>query len=204
MKILCLGDSLTYGYDVLPGERWTTLVAADGKIQIDNRGQCGDTTAGMVFRLHQLDLVGYDAFFIMGGSNDILLDKDFSAVCRNIETLVSLLKSQEEPVYIGIPPLTKPESAYYGWQDAGDVNRHNEILRRYRQWLLEYSADTGCTAIDFYQALQDGEGTSGKNLYADGVHPNAEGYCRICPRSVEGIFTKYVKSRFPLQFILQS
>ena len=103
MKILCLGDSLTYGYDVLPGERWTTLVAADGKIQIDNRGQCGDTTAGMVFRLHQLDIVGYDAFFIMGGSNDILLDKDFSAVCRNIETLVSLLKSQEEPVYIGIP-----------------------------------------------------------------------------------------------------
>lgn len=176
MKILCLGDSLTYGYDVLPGERWTTLVAADGRIQIDNRGQCGDTTAGMVFRLHQLDLVGYDAFFIMGGSNDILLDKDFSSVCRNIETLVSLLKSQEEPVYIGIPPLTKPESAYYGWQDAGDVNRHNEILRRYRQWLFDYSADTGCTAIDFYQALQDGEGTSGKNLYADGVHPNAEGY----------------------------
>ena len=190
MKILCLGDSLTYGYDVLPGERWTTLVAADGRIQIDNRGQCGDTTAGMVFRLHQIDIVGYDAFFIMGGSNDILLDKDFSSVCRNIERMVSLLKSQEEPVYIGIPPLTKPESAYYGWQDAGDVNRHNEILRRYRQWLLDYSANTGCAAIDFYQALQDGEGTSGTNLYADGVHPNAEGYAVFAKEALRVFLAK--------------
>ena len=133
MKLLCLGDSLTYGYDVRPQERWTTLVSNRSTIEIDNKGQCGDTTAGMVFRLHQLDLIGYDAFFVMGGSNDILLDKDFSAVCRNMESLVSLLKSQEEPVYIGIPPLTKSESAYYGWQEAGAVHRHNEILRRYRQ-----------------------------------------------------------------------
>ena len=83
MKLLCLGDSLTYGYDVRPQERWTTLVSNRSTIEIDNKGQCGDTTAGMVFRLHQLDLIGYDAFFVMGGSNDILLDKDFSAVCRN-------------------------------------------------------------------------------------------------------------------------
>ena len=176
MKLLCIGDSLTYGYDVLPKERWTTLVSSSIDIEIDNKGQCGDTTAGMVFRLHRLDLVGYDAFFVMGGSNDILLDKDFSSVCRNMENMVSLLKSQDEPVYIGIPPLTKPESAYYGWQEAGAVKGHNEILRRYRQWLLDYSAKMDCTIIDFYQALQDGEGKSGEHLYADGVHPNAEGY----------------------------
>ena len=71
MKLLCLGDSLTYGYDVRPQERWTTLVSNRSTIEIDNKGQCGDTTAGMVFRLHQLDLIGYDAFFVMGGSNDI-------------------------------------------------------------------------------------------------------------------------------------
>lgn len=190
MKLFCLGDSLTYGYDVPQKDKWTTLVSERSTVKIDNRGQCGDTTAGMVFRLHQIDLVGYDAFFIMGGSNDILLDKDFSFVCRNIESMVSLLKSQEEPVYIGIPPLTKPESAYYGWQDAGDVNRHNEILRRYRQWLLDYSANTGCAAIDFYQALQDGEETSGKNLYADGVHPNAEGYAVFAQEALRVFLAK--------------
>lgn len=91
MKLLCLGDSLTYGYDVPQKDKWTTLVSERSTVKIDNRGQCGDTTAGMVFRLHQIDLVGYDAFFIMGGSNDILLDKDFSFVCRNIESMVSLL-----------------------------------------------------------------------------------------------------------------
>ena len=176
MKLLCLGDSLTYGYDVPRKDTWTTLVSDRSTVTIDNRGQCGDTTAGMVFRLHQIDLVGYDAFFIMGGSNDILLDKDFSAVCRNIESMVSLLKSQDEPVYIGIPPLTKPESAYYGWQDASAVDRHNEVLSCYRDWLLDYSANMDCTVIDFYQALLDGEGKTGEPLYADGVHPTAAGY----------------------------
>ena len=42
MKILCLGDSLTYGYDVLPGERWATLVAAAGRIQIMKDGVAAD------------------------------------------------------------------------------------------------------------------------------------------------------------------
>ena len=190
MKLLCLGDSLTYGYDVRPQERWTTLVSNRSTIELDNKGQCGDTTASMVFRLHQLDLIGYDAFFVMGGSNDILLDKDFSAVCRNMESLVSLLKSQEEPVYIGIPPLTKSESAYYGWQEAGAVHRHNEILRRYRQWLLDYSANMDCTVIDFYQALLDGEEASGKPLYADGVHPNAEGYAFFAEAALKVLAAK--------------
>lgn len=176
MKLLCLGDSLTYGYDVPQKDRWTTLVSERSMVKIDNRGQCGDTTAGMAFRLHQIDLVGYDAFFVMGGSNDILLDKDLSAVCRNIESIVSLLKSQDEPVYIGIPPLTKPESAYFGWQEASDVDRHNAVLSRYRQWLLDYSTNMDCTVIDFYQILQDGERRSDEPLYADGVHPTAAGY----------------------------
>ena len=46
--------------------------------------------------------------------------------------------------------------------------------------LLDYSANMDCTVIDFYQALLDGEEASGKPLYADGVHPNAEAtpFCR--------------------------
>ena len=107
-----------------------------------------------------------------------------------MESLVSLLKSQEEPVYIGIPPLTKSESAYYGWQEAGAVHRHNEILRRYRQWLLDYSANMDCTVIDFYQALLDGEEASGKPLYADGVHPNAEGYAFFAEAALKVLAAK--------------
>lgn len=121
MKLLCLGDSLTYGFDVRPDQSWTALVSAKSHIHIDNEGQCGDTTMGMVYRLHQFDLGRYDAFFIMGGSNDILLDGNLAEICQNIRNIVTTFKAQGKPVYLGIPPLTTMESAMYGWQNARDV-----------------------------------------------------------------------------------
>lgn len=176
MKLLCLGDSLTYGFDVRPDQSWTSLVSGQSHIHIDNEGQCGDTTTGMVYRLHQFDLSRYDAFFVMGGSNDILLDGGVERICQNIQLMVAMLKKQGKPVYLGIPPLTKMESAMYGWQNASDVDKHNDELRQYRDWLLSYGKETGCIVIDFYEALLKAERQTGKNLYADGVHPNAEGY----------------------------
>lgn len=176
MKLLCLGDSLTYGFDVRPDQSWTALVSAKSLIHIDNEGQCGDTTTGMVYRLHQLDLSRYDAFFVMGGSNDILLDGDLENICRNIGIIVTTFKRQGKPVYLGIPPLTQTESAMYGWQNAKDVEKHNDQLRQYRQWLLSYGKETECIVIDFYEALLEAKRWTGRNLYADGVHPNAEGY----------------------------
>lgn len=144
MKLLCLGDSLTYGFDVRPDQSWTALVSAKSHIHIDNEGQCGDTTTGMVYRLHQFDLSRYDAFFIMGGSNDILLGGELEKICQNMRT--------------------------------SDVEKHNDELRQYRQWLLSYGKETECIVIDFYEALLKAERRTGRNLYADGVHPNAEGY----------------------------
>lgn len=144
MKLLCLGDSLTYGFDVRPDQSWTALVSAQSHIHIDNEGQCGDTTTGMVYRLHQFDLSRYDAFFIMGGSNDILLGGELEKICQNMRT--------------------------------SDVEKHNDELRQYRQWLLSYGKETECIVIDFYEALLKAERRTGRNLYADGVHPNAEGY----------------------------
>ena len=86
--------------------------------------------------LHQFDLSRYDAFFIMGGSNDILLGGELEKICQNMRTIVTTFKEQGKPVYLGIPPLTKMESAMYGWQNASDVEKHNDELRQYRQWLL--------------------------------------------------------------------
>ena len=130
----------------------------------------------MDFRLHQFDLSRYDAFFIMGGSNDILLGGELEKICQNMRTIVTTFKEQGKPVYLGIPPLTKMESAMYGWQNASDVEKHNDGLRQYRQWLLSYGKETECIVIDFYEALLKAERRTGRNLYADGVHPNAEGY----------------------------
>lgn len=176
MKLLCLGDSLTYGYDVPPSESWTARTSARLSLEIVNEGICGDTTANMYYRLQQVKLDRYDAFFFMGGSNDILLDYPLADIYKNISQIGSCLKAAGKPVYLGVPPLTKPESAWYGWQEEKDVTRHNEQLRQYRHWLQNYAKEEGFSLIDFYQALEKAEKNTAEKLYADGVHPNKKGY----------------------------
>ncbi|MCD8140286.1 MAG: hypothetical protein LUE17_11010 [Planctomycetaceae bacterium] len=48
MKILCLGDSLTFGTGVTRSNAWTTLVHKQTGYEVVNRGVPGDTTGGML------------------------------------------------------------------------------------------------------------------------------------------------------------
>ena len=43
--IICLGDSLTYGYGVRRAQCWTELAAEMSGWNVINRGICGDTSA---------------------------------------------------------------------------------------------------------------------------------------------------------------
>lgn len=176
MNLLCLGDSLTYGYDVACEWRWTTRLAKQTGIAVVNEGLCGDTTGGMLYRLQHMNISRFDAFFFMGGSNDILMDIPVGQMQNHITEIADLLQQEGKPVYIGIPILTKPESAVFGWQGRDDVARHNEDLRSHRQWLLQLTAQRGFTAVDFYDALRQTELQQESSLYADGVHPNEAGY----------------------------
>ena len=51
MKLICLGDSLTFGYGVRASQRWTHLCAQHTGWKIVNEGVSGDTTGGMLARL---------------------------------------------------------------------------------------------------------------------------------------------------------
>ena len=52
MELICLGDSLTYGYGVRSAHRWSTLVGQALQCEVTNLGICGDTTGGMLVRLN--------------------------------------------------------------------------------------------------------------------------------------------------------
>lgn len=170
MRLLCLGDSLTYGYDVGQEKGWVSLAAAALRWEADNHGMCGDTTWGMLTRLRQLNLSRYDAFFLMGGSNDILEDIPLRGIEANVGAMIRLLQKQKKPIYLGIPPRTQRESADYGWQARQDVDRHNVMLADYRSWLLHLCQTEGLHLVDFYAVLQKSP------HYADGVHPDEAGY----------------------------
>ncbi|MBF8984295.1 hypothetical protein IZY60_12175 [Lutibacter sp. B2] len=73
MKIVCIGDSLTYDYGVNREEAWINLIENRYDVQILNKGINGDTTERMVSRFY-MDIVRNNPShaIIMGGSNDLI------------------------------------------------------------------------------------------------------------------------------------
>ncbi len=50
-KLICIGDSLTFGYGVHLSQRWTRLCAQETGWELANEGINGDTTGGMLARM---------------------------------------------------------------------------------------------------------------------------------------------------------
>ena len=53
-KLICLGDSLTFGLRVPQSQTWPRLVQETG-VEVIHLGICGDTTGGMLAAPHPKD-----------------------------------------------------------------------------------------------------------------------------------------------------
>ena len=71
MKIICMGDSITYGYGLTElSQRWTDLAAERTGHTLVNCGVNGDTTGGMLARCqNQVFAQSPDAMVLLGGIN---------------------------------------------------------------------------------------------------------------------------------------
>ena len=88
-KLICLGDSLTFGLRVPHSQAWPRLVSRETGLEVQNLGISGDTTGGMLARLQ--NLVGtvshsgtaesMPVLLIMGGSNDIFYAGTDTGAC---------------------------------------------------------------------------------------------------------------------------
>jgi len=96
LDLICIGDSLTFGYGVRRAQRWTTLAEEETGWELHNYGVCGDTTGGMLARPRELlrQLPGRAderRFLLMGGSNDIFFSGT-SANARANKAAMALLR----------------------------------------------------------------------------------------------------------------
>ena len=72
IKIACIGDSITFGYEIEETQKWTTLLSEELNVEVVNCGINGDTTAGMLSRFDAiLDLHKPTHVIITGGTNDL-------------------------------------------------------------------------------------------------------------------------------------
>ena len=175
-KIVCFGDSLTYGYLVARPQAWPALLADRINAEVLNKGICGDTTGGLLGRF-QPDVVQAQPthVIIMGGVNDLIWQSPLGVIKANIASLAFQSLQYGIKPLLGVPIPVSEGLAQKHWNVIPSWGPVNQDIHLLRQWLFDFSAAFGFQCIDFYQRFIDNNGHPLANYYIDGLHPTAEG-----------------------------
>jgi len=166
--IVCLGDSLTWGFPYGPEYSWVHIVKQrilEKRIVLVNRGINGDTTEGMLERFESSVCSQHPvAVIVLGGTNDILVRESLSRVEYNIEHIVAKARENAIKIILGLPiPL--------GWAEP------ERRLTRLREWIRAYAQEHDLKCIDFAAPFyRAGSLEIRHEFYLDGGHPTKEGY----------------------------
>lgn len=167
--ILCIGDSLTTGFGVSPKDSWFSICKNElTSYKWINRGINGDTISSMLNRLHN-DLTKSNAnyVFILGGSNDFLMNKEVDHVYECFLLCIEdIIKLKATPI-VGIPPKCYGPSAKISWDPYVDYSKFNTKIELYRQYIKNFCESKSICYIDLYTHIPNEELS-----YIDGLHPS--------------------------------
>lgn len=177
VAIVALGDSLTAGYQLPPGDAFPVKLQAALKakglnVTVENAGVSGDTSTGGLERLDWAVGDGVDAVILELGANDALRGIDPAVTRRNIDEIVTRLKARGVAVLLTgmlAPPNMGPQFAAAFNPIFPDLAAKHGVL--FDPFFLEGVAAEPSLNI------------------ADGMHPNARGVeaivARILPKVEE-------------------
>jgi lysophospholipase L1-like esterase len=190
MKILCIGDSLTFGFGVPRRDAWTSRAGRDLGVDIINRGIPGDTTAGMLARyVFETEKTRPVLATIMGGLNDIFFGGDDRPARANIAAMVHQSTGRNIIPLLCTPAPIVVESAREDWAGLVDFFAAQEMGREYAAWLRRFAATFRVPFLDFWEMFEhrlNGDGGDA-GLYVDGLHPNAAGQALMADMFVEKV-----------------
>lgn len=114
-KIICLGDSLTYGYMIKEENKWVNIINSSFEdFLILNRGINGDTTYDMLKRF-KFDVLREtpDYVFIWGCGNDFFETYSVDFALKNLYDMYTLAeKNNIKPLLILTTPLDETKSLF--------------------------------------------------------------------------------------------
>ena len=174
MKILCYGDSNTYGYDPRScfgdrygaEDRWVDLLARKLNCTAINEGENGRQIPRREWEIHCLKQLldrekDTDLLLIMLGTNDLLQGTTVEGICGRMEAFLKELDfDRTRTVLVAPPPVVRGQ--WVESQALTDASR--ELIRGYKA----LSAGLGVTFAD----------TEAWNIPMtfDGVHFTEEGH----------------------------
>lgn len=196
MKLVCLGDSLTYGYGVRRSAAWPQLAATACGITILNRGISGLLTGGMLARFTK-DVVEEkaDAVLLMGGANDILSGVGAHEAERTLDVMAKRAEDAGIRPLIGIPPPFCPPIRD-DWAAMADFAAATPAYEAFALGLRAVCAAKGRMPVDFRAGMERHireTGTDPRSLYEDGIHLTEAGHRVFAATLVDALRTAYRK-----------
>jgi len=170
IRIAVLGDSLTAGFGVKPGEaipaRLQAALKAEGRnVEVLNHGVSGDTTAGGLDRVDWMLADKPDIVLVELGGNDALRGTDPAVTEKNLSAIVEKLKAAGVTVWLA--GMLAPRNLGAEYVTAFD-GLYKRIAEKYR--------------VPLYPFIFDGLEQNATFVQADGIHPNPHGAQIIADR----------------------
>lgn len=177
MKVICIGDSLTYGYGISSKENWVSLLNEKYKMDFINKGINGDTSGGMLSRFYR-DVVDEQpkCVIIMGGTNDFIVENSLGAVKANIMAMVHQAYYHGITPIIGISTKIDVENVRKDWASLTDIRQLDDKMVEYRDWIINFSKAFNVLYVDFYTQFQNKTSEKYSNYFIDGLHPSPAGH----------------------------
>ncbi len=181
VTIVALGDSLTAGYGLPPGQGFAgqlqgALRARGYDISIIDAGVSGDTSTGGLARVDWSVPADADAVIVELGANDALRGLDPSVTRQALGDIVRRLKGRGQAVLLAgmrAPPNLGDDYAAQFDAIYPELAAQEEVL--------------------LYPFFLDGVAANPALNQADGIHPNAAGVARIVDKilpSVEALIAQ--------------
>lgn len=182
MKIICFGDSLTFGYQVNREEKWHVIAEKRTGVQLINRGVSGDTTANMLERILQQVLnVKPDGVILMGGYNDIFFNCNWEQGAQNMITMINQSRANGIRVCVAIPPPIHLPVAFKEGGALIDFEKSAKMIEDYCRWLRNYCESYQIPILDFRTDID----WTDEVLYLDGIHQSPSGHLCMANRLIE-------------------
>jgi acyl-CoA thioesterase-1 len=163
--ILVLGDSLSQGFGLAPGEAYPMLLAkrlraAGLNFQVTNASAAGGTTEGGLQRLPAHLKRKIDIFILELGINDAFRGVPIDQIQDNLQQIIDKAKARNPSVRVVIAGMQLPNHATEDYVSA------------FGKMFSDLAAKNDAALVPYL--LQGVAGDPSLNI-SDGIHPNAAG-----------------------------
>ena len=153
-NLIFIGDSLTQFHD------WSNFGAHH------NAGIAGDTTDGLLYRLHYSLEKKPTTIVLMIGINDLLQGQYLDTIQSNYQNILRQLQAVQTVYLLSILPIEMMQQA----------TQINEEIITLNHFLEQETTEKGYHFIDLYSELVDSHSSMREGLSSDGVHLTPKAY----------------------------